>query len=199
MLLFCCTSNNTCRFPLWSPASLTQALTNFLTTNVTSVVIWVATAPVYVDCPTIDPMLFTGILLTSLIRPTTAPTGAGAGATAPAAAGTTITPTQAATTAAQVHAAQQAAQAAILATTLPATFNLNTLPTDVKTRHLHYLDPSYLLTASDMVPFPTATGGACPSFSTWIHRWSLVSPTNRIQTVLLLGMVNFSIGQSRQF
>ena len=107
-------------------------------------------------------MDFGGLLLSGPVRPT-APTGVGTGGgtvTTPTA--TTLTTAQATTAAAQAHLAQKAA---ILAATLPATFNINNLPTNVKTRHLHYLDPGYLLTANDLVPFPTATGGACPSLS----------------------------------
>ena len=136
---------------------MTAALNDFLATNVTSVVIRVATTPVYVDCTNFDPMLFTSILLTGPVR---AATGTSAGTYV---ATVTTTPAQIATAAANAHAAQQTAAAAVLVATLPAIFNLLTLPTDVKTCHLHHLDPSYLLTQSDMVPFQVVTGGACPS------------------------------------
>ena len=128
---------------------MTAALTNFLTINVTSIIIWVATTPVYVDCNNFDPMLFTGILLTG---PVCASTGTGAATyvaatvTAPAQIATAADNAAAATAPAQPLAAQQTATAAVLAATLPATFNLLTLPPDVKTRHLHHLDPSYLMT-----------------------------------------------------
>ena len=164
MLLFGNFGNPPHRYPVRTPATLTKILNVSLATNKTTVVIMVNLTPIFVDTHVFNLMDFTGILV-SPITSTTTPTGAGAGANAAAAAGTTITPTQAATAAPQAHAAQQVAQAAILAATLSATSNLLTLPPDVKVRHLHYLNPSYLLTASDMVPFPTATGSACPSFS----------------------------------
>ena len=46
MLLFCRTNTNTRRFPLRTPATFTAALTSFLATNITAVVIRVATTPV---------------------------------------------------------------------------------------------------------------------------------------------------------
>ena len=117
-------------------------------------IIRISTTPIYVDSKNFDAMTFTGILLTGPIRPTAPQTGTGADAGTYAAAVTT-TPAQIAT----------AAAAAVLVAPLPATFNLLTLPSDVKARHLHHLGPGYLLTQSDMVPFSMATGGVCPSLS----------------------------------
>ena len=141
---------------------MTAALTNFLANNLTGVVIQVATTSVYVDCDKFDTMLFTGNFLTNPIRPTAPGTDMRTSAGTYAADAAT-TPTAEA----EALVAQQTAAAAVLAATLLATFNLLNLPPDVKTRHLHHLDPSYLMTQSDMVPFLflTPTGGVCLSFS----------------------------------
>ena len=56
MLLFCRNTTNSRRFPLRSPATMTATLTNFLAMNITSVVIWVATTSVYIDCNNFDPI-----------------------------------------------------------------------------------------------------------------------------------------------
>ena len=149
------------RFPLRSPATITKALLAHTTVNKTGIVVFLNTVSLHIAASSFNVLTFDGISINGPVAPT-APTGGGTGAGAGAA---TITAAQAATAAAQATAAQQAAQAAILAATLPANFNVNNLPPDVKARHLHYLDSGYLLTAGDLVPFPTATGGACPSFS----------------------------------
>ena len=159
MLLFVKIENPLRKYPIQTTGTLTAALTAYITATTPTILFHLNPSTVFVDQSNFTIMNVGGLLLTV---PTRQPTGTGNGAdTAPAAA-TIMT---AATTAAQAHAALYAAQAVIFASTLPVTFNLNTLPTDVKTRHLHYLDPSYLLTTSDLVPFLTATGGACPSFS----------------------------------
>ena len=108
----------------------------------TVVVVSLNTVSLHVDCSRFNVMTFDGISIHGPV--------AGAG-TSPAAV---TTPAQIAT-----------AAAAIFAATLPATFNLLNLLPDVKTHHLHHLDPSYLMTQDDMVLFPMATGGVCASLS----------------------------------
>ena len=142
------------RFPLRTPATFTKSLLAVTTASKSAVVMSLNTVSLQVDCSRFNVLTFDGISIHGPV--------AGVG-TSPAAAVTT--PAQIVTAAANAHAAQQTAAAAVLAATLPAVFNLLTLPTDVRTRHLHHLDPSYLLTQSDMVPFQLVTGGACPSLS----------------------------------
>ena len=146
MLLFVQGGTPTQKLPIWSTVTMTTVLTTFVASSQPFFVINVNPATVFVDAANF-----------------TAP-GTGTGPVAVAvtyAAAVTTTPAQIVTAAAEALAAQQTAVAAVLAATLPATFNLLNLPPDVKTRHLHQLDPSYLLTQSDMVPFLMATEGVC--------------------------------------
>lgn len=123
MILFYLTTHNTCRFPLRSPATMTAAFNNFLATNDTSVVMHVATTPVYINCDNFDAMLFTGISLTGPIRHIKI-VGTGAGATTYVAAATQ-TPAQIAASATnQSLVLQQATTTVVIAATITATFNL---------------------------------------------------------------------------
>ena len=117
-------------------------------------------------------MNFTGILLTGPICHINI-AGVGTGpATYAAAAALTITPAEI-TAAARVTAnaanqaliAQLAAAAAALAATLLTEFNSNNLPPGAKTWYENHLNPSHLMTKSDMHPYPTPTGGVCPVLS----------------------------------
>ena len=163
MLLFVKAGTPPRKIPIWSTGTMTTTLTTYVASNQTYVLLNINPATVFVDPTTFTIMNFGGTTLTGPIRPTALRTGTGTGAGTSAAAA--ITPTQAATAAAQVLVAKQTATAAVFAATLPVTFNLLLLPLDVKSCHLRHLNPSYLLTASDMVPFPTAIGGACPFLS----------------------------------
>ena len=142
-----------------------------VTSNKTDVVIYINTASLWVDYATYNVMSFDQFSLTGPIRPTVPGTGTGIGATTYAAADAAQTLAQiaaavvsAVSAANQALVAQQAAAAAVIAATIPATFDLQSLPPVVKTRHLNHLDPSYLMTQDDMVPFPMPTGGVCESF-----------------------------------
>ena len=115
-------------------------------------------------------MTFTGILLTNPIchiNIACAGTGPITYATAAALTPTKIAAAAAVTanTANQALVAQLADAAAVLATTLPTEFNPNNLPTAAKTRYENHLNPSHLMTKSDMQPYPTPTGGVCPLLS----------------------------------
>ena len=129
-------------------------------------------------------MNFGGLLLTGPICHINVGTGVGVvgaatytGATALTPFQVTTTPAAAATTAVTANAANQAlvaqqavaaaaaAAAAALAATLPTKFNSNNLPPKAKACYENHLNPSYLMTKTDMQPFPTPTGGVCPSLS----------------------------------
>ena len=119
-------------------------------------------------------MDFTGLSLTGPICPIYAPTapcvvGTGAGATAGA---TLLTAAQVvATTVVTVNPtnqaliAQQGVATTVLAATLPTEFNWGNLPFKANTRYENHLSPSYLMTETDIQPFPTPTGEVCPVLS----------------------------------
>ena len=145
-------------------------------------------------------MRFTRILLTSPIcHINAAGAGTGLGGAATYAAVTALTPAQAVAAAAvtinaanQALVAQSAAAAVVLAATLPTEFNSNNLPPAAKTRYENHLDPSYLMTKSDMHLYPTLTGECVLFCLTLIHQWVAVSLASLIRTASFLRTANSS-------
>ena len=169
MLLFEFFGNPGRKYPIRSTATVTKALNVSVATNRTDIVLQLNPVQVFVGPYNFAVMNFTGISLTGPIRHINI---AGA-STDPAtyATVTALTPAQVAaaavtaTAANQALVAQQQAAAAALAATLPTKFDSNNLPPEVKTRYENHLNPSHLMTKSDMQPYPTPTGGVCPVLS----------------------------------
>ena len=151
------------QFLLRSPGTFRTALLAHIRPGRTSVVVSLNTVSLYIASSTFNALSFEGILTTAPPAgpPTVkAPTGTGAAGAAAAAAtaaaavsaAATLSPAAAAAAAAATAAntallAQQAAAAAVAAVS-PTTFDFRNLPTAVKDRHLHHLDPSYLMTGT---------------------------------------------------
>ena len=154
--------------PLRTPIIVCKALTTTKNTNKTVVLVCLNTLSLHFDCTRFNVMNFNGILIHG---PVFAPGVATAGATATAGftplnatqvfAAATVTTTAAN----QALIVQQAVTAAAITATLPTKFNSNNLLPKTKARYKNHLKPSYLMTETDMQPFPTPTGGVCPELS----------------------------------
>ena len=119
-----------------------------------------------INSPTAPGVVATGAGATAVATPSTAAQVATTAATATTATATvTVTVTVTANAANQALIAQQATTAAAIAATLPTEFNSNNLPPEAKSRYVNHLHTMYLMTESDMQPFPIPLGGVCPVFS----------------------------------
>ena len=124
--------------------------------NKTAIVIQLNPAQVFVDPHNFTVMNFTGISLTGLILHINNIADAGTGP-ATYATVTALMPAKVAAAAAvtataanQACVVQQQAAAAALVTTLSTKLNSNNLPPEVKTRYENHLNPSHLMTKSNM-------------------------------------------------
>ena len=88
--------------------------------------------------------------------------GATTGATPPTADQIVTTGVATTNAANQALITQQNATAAAIDATFPTKFNLNNLPPNTKAIYKNHLNPSYLMTATDMQPFQTPIWGVCP-------------------------------------
>ena len=175
MFLFENFGTPTRKFPIWSSATFTAVLDAIITSNATSVVIKFNIVLVFVDCNMFTVLDFDDLSISGPvwhINTGTVPSvvvvvvvGGGGGATgvAPSNFAQVIAATVVATNAAnQILITNQTTAALALPTTIPTNFNSNNLPAEAKARYTNYLDPTYLMTYSDMQPFSTPLGGVCP-------------------------------------
>ena len=163
------------KFAIRSLATFTTSLEAVVAATQTILVIKLNSASVGLDGDNYDVMDFDWISTTGPVRHINSATHSGvvgaAAAAAAVSAAAVLSPAAAAVAAAAATAAnqallaQQAAATAAVAATSPATFDIQNFPPVVKARHLNHLDPSYLMTKNDMIPYPMPTGGVCLSFS----------------------------------
>ena len=170
------------KFPIQTANTVATALQAVVAATHVTVVFQLNTTSIYVNPNNFGVSNFTGLSLTGLVchinaatapapAPAPAPgvvgvgvgtgtgTGTGTGATSPTAAQVVAVATVTTNAANQELMAQQTAAAAALAATLPTKFNSNNLPPKAKARYENHLATTYLMTKTDIQPFPTSFGG----------------------------------------
>ena len=103
--------------------------------------------------------------INAAITPGVVGAGTATGATPPTVTQLAATAAVNANAANQALIAQQAAANVSLPTTVPTKFNSNNLAPKAKARYENHLNTSYLMTETDMQPFPTPLGEVCPVLS----------------------------------